>query len=378
MIKNNSLTPFQFSLFFLTLLLMQTACAITPHEAKNLKAKAMLAQNQLAIASQSGKDVSEVVPMMKHVKELADKGKIKEANVLLDRILDQFQKMNQPVAVENKTPKNTPVFSNPRKVNIMGYRGSVMEAFITRDGEYLFFNNDEQDTPKRNKNIYYAVRTSDTRFEFMGEIKGINSDEVDAVPTMDNHGNFYFVSTAHYGKSNGFSTVYSGKFNNGRVSNLKSHPELSLKIPRWLNMDIEISADGQTLYATQTYFKGNPPPKKSYFFVAHLRNNHFVIDKRSEEIFKNINSDDLEYAASISTDELEIYFTRLSTRSGFKFTSHRATRPNNSASFSTPIRIESITGIAEAPAITGDGQLMYFHKKDGEHFSLYVLEKSFE
>lgn len=382
MIKYESLTSFHFNIIFLTLftlLSVQTACAVTPHEVKDLKIKAMLAQNNLAIASRNGKNVSEVVPMMKRVKVLADKGKINEANILLDRILDKFQKMNQSVADESVMPKKLQVFINPRKVNIVGYTGSAMEPFITRDGEFIFYNSEgTRDTPKTNKDIYYAKRIDDTNFKFMGEIKGINSDKVDGVPTMDNDGNFYYISNIHYGKSNGFASVYSGKFKNGRVSNIKSHPELSLKIPRWLNMDIEISANGQTLYATQTYFDGGPAPKKSYFFVAHLKDDHFIIDKLSEKIFKHINTDDLEYAASISTNELEIYFTRLNSSNGHKFSTYRASRPNKNAPFSSPIRIASITGIAEAPAITSDGQLMYFHKKDGKYFSLYVLEKSIE
>lgn len=72
-------------------------------------------------------------------------------------------------------------------------------------------------------------------------------------------------------------------------------------------MDIEISADGKTLYATQTYFSGGSPPKKSYFFMADKVGDKFIINKKSDALFKQINSNDLEYAAAISDDELELF-----------------------------------------------------------------------
>ncbi|MFQ6087920.1 MAG: hypothetical protein ACE5K0_03340 [Candidatus Methanofastidiosia archaeon] len=32
-------------------------------------------------------------------------------------------------------------FKNPQKVEIIGYDGDALEPFISRDGQYLFFNN---------------------------------------------------------------------------------------------------------------------------------------------------------------------------------------------------------------------------------------------
>ena len=368
---------FSILLILIITAIAQSAHAVTPSEVKELRTKATLAQKKLRIAIEEGKDVSNIVPMMKRVKQLGDEKRIKEANALLDNILIEFERLNESASPGKHQVSNAKgAFSSPRKVNIAGYKYSAMEAFISRDGKFLFFNSDETDTRKTDKNIYYAKRIDDTNFKFMGEVKGINSAEVDGVPTMDNNSNFYYVSVVHYGKKNGFATVYSGKFNDGRVTDIKSHPELSLNTPGWLNMDIEISADGKTLYATQTYFGNGPPPKKSYFFVAHLKDGRFVIDKRSDEIFKSINTDDLEYGASISTNELEILFTRLNFDHGAKFASYRATRPNKDAPFTAPTRIEAITGIAEAPAITNDGQLLYFHKKKGGRFNLYLLERN--
>lgn len=349
-----------------------SACAggATPEEVTTLKAKAALAEQKLKIAVENKKDVSKVVPKMQQVKVLADNGKIKLADALLNEILVDFQKLN--------ASSSGSTFGNPKKVNIVGNPYSAMEPFISRDGNVLFFNSDKSDDPKTEKNIYYAVRIDDLNFQFMGEVKGINTNAVDGVPTMDIHGNFYYVSTAHYGKKNGFTTVYKGKFVNGKIINITPIPELSIQKPGWLNMDIEISADGNTIYSTQTLFAGiRPVPKESYFFMAHLNNDgKFIINEYSKEIFKNINTDDQEYAASISTDELEIFFTRLNYDDGFTFSSYHATREDKTSPFSKPMLLEAITGIAEAPAITTDGRLLYFHKKEGERFYIYVLERT--
>jgi hypothetical protein len=109
--------------------------------------------------------------------------------------------------------------------------------------------------------------------------------------------------------------------------------------------------------------------------MARRNGDRFVIDKRSDEIFSKINTDALEYAASISTDELEIFFTRLNFDHGVRFVSYRATRNSKATPFSAPTPIAAITGFAEAPAITADGRLLYFHKKEKTHFNIYVLER---
>ena len=363
-------------LAFLITAASMSVIAVPPDEVKAIQTKAALAHKQLKIAAENGKNISVIVRMMKRVKALGDKGRVKDASELLDKILIEFRTLNGLPLAQKHGQADPGTFTNPRRVNIIGYEKDAMEAFIARDGKILFFNSETHKALNSSKDIYYARRIDDTNFEFMGEVRGVNSDEVDGVPSMDNHANFYYVSTANYGRSNGFATVYSGKFHDGKVSNIRSHPELSLKTPGWVNMDIEISADGKTLYATHTDFRGGPPPKQSYFFRAHLKDGRFVVDKQSDDIFRNINSGDAEYAASISSDELDIYFTRLNQTNGFRFSSYRATRTSKNAPFSVPMRIAAITGIAEAPAITSDGKLMYFHKKDQGRFFLYVLERA--
>ncbi len=361
---------------FLITSILLSSCGTPSDEVKAIRAKADYAKSQLTIAIDEGRDVSGVVPKLKRVKQLGQAGNLDEAEKLLDEANAELDAINRGQAdVVSGQPQ---IFVNPRTTEIEGYSGNAMEAFITRDGRTLFFNSEKSDDPATNKNIFYAKRIDDTRFKFMGEVKGVNSDTVDGVPSMDEHGNFYFVSMAGYNRKNRLATVYSGRFGNGRVTGIRPHPELSLNKPGWVNMDVEISKDGNTLYATQTYFEFGKYafPTKSNFFVARLtKNGEFAIDPRSKDIFRNINSDDLEYGASISADELEIFFTRLTQKNGFRFASYRATRKSKGEPFSVPERITAITGFAEAPAISDDGKHLYFHKKHAGRFGIYALER---
>ncbi len=318
-----------------------------------------------------GRDVSKILPKMKQVKALGDSGRFAEADALLDEILAYLE------AKKNTSSKNleNTVFVNNTEVLIRGYDGDAMEAFISRDGMYMFFNSEHD--PVRNKDIYYAKRVDAYTFQFKGEVGNINTSSVDGVPTMDDDNNFCYVSTHAY-KRNNLVSVYCGNFENGAVKDIRPVPGLSLGKPGWLNMDIEISADGQTLYSTQTWFGDGSPPTKSYLFYAKKAGRKFIPQDDSSRIFKYINKDEVVYGATISNDELEILYTRMVKKGGaIKLESLRATRPDKISPFGPPTVIRNITGFSEAPALSGDGRLIYYHKKNGPdgRFRLYALHR---
>jgi uncharacterized protein (DUF2164 family) len=64
-------------------------------------------------------------------------------------------------------PVNISEFTNERKVSITGYSADAMEPFISKNGDYLFFNNLQG---VNGKELYYAEKIDDTTFEFKGEI----------------------------------------------------------------------------------------------------------------------------------------------------------------------------------------------------------------
>lgn len=338
---------------------------------RNLKAKADRAVEIFHEWAAEGRDVSVILAKMKQVKVLGDSGRAAQADALLDEILAYFE---AGIGTLSKDLKNEPFVRNT-EVRILGYDGDAMEAFISRDGRYMFFNSGHG--AARDKDIYYAERIDDYTFQYKGEVKNVNTKAVDGVPTMDKDGNFYYVSTHAYGPRN-LVTVYGGKFEDGAVKNIRPAPELSLGEPGWLNMDIEISADGRTLYSTQTWFGDGAPPTKSYFFYAEKAGDRFIPRDDSPRIFKQINKDEVVYGATISNDELEILYTRLVRKGGaIKVESLRAARPDKNSPFGQPKVIKTITGFSEAPALTDDGRLIYYHKKDvaAGVFKLYALHR---
>ena len=333
-----------------------------------LKQKADRAVAMLNEKLADGCDVSEIIPKMKNVKTLGEQRKIEQAHTLLDEIFADFSALE---CGPDESELAGEEFINDRIVTIKGYDGDVMEAFISRDGKYLFFN--DMETPEKNKDIFWAARIDDYTFNFMGEVKNINTKSVEGVPSMDRYGNFYFVSTFKYADT--LVTIYGGRFDNGTVKDIRPLKDLSLHKKGWLNMGSEISADSQTLYSTQTYFGDGSPPTRSYFFYSKKKGDRFIPQDNSEQIFKEINKDDVVYGITVSEDELEILYTRLI--SGKVFQSLRAVRDSKNAPFKKPEVIKTITGFSEAPALTNDGKLIYYHKKgQGGKFKLHVLHRN--
>ena len=253
-------------------------------------------------------------------------------------------------------------FGTPEVVGIEGYAGDVMEPFISRDGRYLFFN-DMGD----NKDIFYASydHASDT-FTYEDVLAMVNTPAVEGVPTLDDNDRFYYISTYNYPPANAsiFATIYVGDFDPLSptiVSNLAVVPNLEEGIPGHLNFDVEVSPDGATLYFVDGIFSGNPFPDVSNFVYAVDSGSGFVRRPDSPAIFANINTDDLEYAACISRDGLEFFFTRLelATRD---FAIYRAVRPSVSSAFGVPQHVSAISGFVEAPALSADEKELYFHR----------------
>lgn len=347
------------------------ALAVNPFA---LKAKGDKALGLLKERAGKGCAVEAIMPKIKQVKPLGDAGKLDEAEALLDEILEWFE--DTPCAGGLAALPDTKMnqeWGGDRAVTIRGYEGDAMEPFISRDGQYLFFNDDKTDA--KDKDMFWAKRIDDTTFDFQGEIGGVNSKAVDGVPSMDDAGRFYFMSAKDYGLFHK-NTVFSGRFADGAVTDITPLPQLALGKLGWLNMDMEISADSQTLYSTQTHFGREGIPLESYFFYARREGDAFVPQADSEKIFAALNQDKVVYAASISRDEKEIFYTRLLP--GFVFQSLVAKRQSAKDPFGAPEVIGAITGFAEAPALSPDEDLLYYHMKNAKsgRFEIRVLQRA--
>ncbi len=266
-------------------------------------------------------------------------------------------------------------FKNPKAVSILGYEGDAMEPFITRNGGYLFFNN--LNDPSVDTKLHYAKRIDDITFEYMGEIEGANSPKLDGVPTMDRENNLYFVSTRSYDET--LSTIYRGRFDDGIVSGVEIVKGIPPKKPFLVNFDVEVSTDGDTLYFVIGRFGlFRRVPKSSDIHVAVKADGGFRLHERDGEIMKEINTDALEYAAAISADGREIFFTRLERVPLFLPPSigiYTACRSKVGEPFDPPKKIDVIEGFAEAPCLSTDGRTLYYHKKMGDRFVIYSVSR---
>ncbi len=266
----------------------------------------------------------------------------------------------------------TILFGQPQKIYISGYEEDIMEPFISPDGNTLFFNN--SNNPSVNTNLHFAHRFDDLNFIYQGEVKGVNTGSLEGVPSMDLAGNFYFVSTRDYLITH--NSLFGGKFSVDSVSGILPLQGLSRNIAGWLNFDLEVSKDGNHMYFVDGRFDENGGPYEADFVLAVKKDGIFERDKLIEP-FRYINTEALEYAACISSDQLEMYFTRLDTPiSALSMPQiYIATRNSTTAPFGKPYKIKEITGFVEGPTLAPDQQKIYYHKKENDRFVLYMVEK---
>jgi hypothetical protein len=262
------------------------------------------------------------------------------------------------------------LYVNPEPITISGYTGSAMEPFISPDGRYLFFNNSND--PGVNTNLQFAERTGNLTFRYLGELPGANSDVLDAVPSIDTAGHFYFTTVRDYGRT--LNSLYTGEFDGEGVANVRPVPgDISPNVPGTINMDAGISPDGQTLYISRAVIVPSAPaPTKSELLIARRKGGIFSIDPDGARILKNINTGDLQYAPAISADGLELFFTRASRTSVNILV---ATRTSVNDPFGEPLALRQIMGFVEAPSISLDRKEMFFHKKVGDTFVIYRAER---
>ena len=265
------------------------------------------------------------------------------------------------------------VFTNPQPVTIEGYSQDAMEPFVSPDGNYLFFNSSNSASPT---NLYYATRIDDVTFQFVGEVGGINTEgPLNAVGSMDDNDTFYFVSNRNY-VSPTFSTIYSCSFSNGNCSSIAAVPGISKKKLFDINFDACISPDGNTLYFDDGVYSSKLQLQRASIAIARRRGDQFKRLNDSATIMKQINKDGWNYAPDISKSGLEFFFTRFdSSQPGALPTIYTATRSKTSKPFGKPKKIEAITGLAEAPALSPDEKSLYFHLKVNGTFQIYRVTR---
>jgi hypothetical protein len=151
-------------------------------------------------------------------------------------------------------------------------------------------------------------------------------------------------------------------------------------------MGVEVSSDGTLVFFSRATWDLNGlalgKMLGSDILFVRKKGNMFVFDEtEANRIMKYINTPDLDYAASISADGLELFFTRF-LRADFKTRRirsriMRATRTNVLDAFGKPEIIEAIgqSDFVEGPAISSAGNVLYYHKHDGNKFRIYQVTR---
>ncbi|MDH3256483.1 MAG: hypothetical protein OEM27_02600, partial [Nitrospinota bacterium] len=329
-----------------------------------IEQKAETAKGLIRQRAQSGEDISGVLATMEAAGGRFDMGDVAGGETLLDQALAKLQS-GESLTYEFGEPA-TDLYSDPQPVTVQGYDASlgIMEPFITRDGQYLLFNNGtaahNTEGNKRDPDLHYAKRINDRTFQYRGEIRGANSNMVDGAPSLDQNNRLFFTSPRVYQEK--LSTIHTGILKNGEATDVGLvSGNISPDKPGWLNMDAEISADGKTLYYTVNQWNTDfNVPKTSDLQVAHWTGGRFERRDNSDAIFHNINTGELEYAPSLSADQLELSFTRSNIKiidGKFRGVVSRilvATRQSPREPFGEPRWIRAITGFVEGSTITPD------------------------
>jgi hypothetical protein len=265
-------------------------------------------------------------------------------------------------------------FGAPQAVAIAGYAGSAEEPFITPDGRYLLFNSSEA---LPDFSLQFARAIDAQSFESEGEIQGAGVNESDALsgtPTLDDEGNLYFISTRSYNET--LSTVYAGQFSDGLVTGVHQVAGVSGAQPGKVDFDVGVSPNGSNLYVAVGQFSQAGGPTSATIAVYDRSGSAFVIDPSSAKLLKAVNKvGSLNYAADLSSDELELFFTAASPAIGIAPAIYRATRARVGKPFAHVERIAAITGFAEAPSVSSDGTTLYYHEQVGAMFQIKTVTR---
>ncbi len=256
-------------------------------------------------------------------------------------------------------------WGNEAPVAITGYTGNAMEPKLSADDQVLFFN-DKPAAGDSQMELHYATRVSATQYQYGGLLTGANINGfLDGVPAIDAASNLYFISLRSYASDQ--DTLYGGTYASGSVSGTARLGQQIVNTGAGeLIMDIDVTPDGNFLILSRAVFTGGSVPAKADLDLAAKAGGVFVRVPAAAALLAAVNTrEHLEYAATLSTDGLELYFTRavdITQESGLRIMV--AERPDASSNFGAPAEIAGISGTAtEGPSLSADQKSLYFHKR---------------
>lgn len=272
-----------------------------------------------------------------------------------------------------------PTFGNDIPVTINGLTFDAMEPALSIDGNALFFNslNDGITT-----SIYYAAKVNDSVFNFIGLVPIINqtvTPRLDGVASLDSANNLYWVSTRDYPTS--YNNLKRIRFTGTGYTNFGSvYGDFYINSPGHLIMDATTNYSGEQLIYCNAFFNncfGGAPCKSSMGMAQKSNDSTFNKLINTTVLFTNINdtTNYIVYAPSISKDGLELYYTRL-LHNGLQTEIMVSIRSNTNQAFGVPtLLIGAPNTLPEAATISSDNSKIYYHKKVGGVFKIFLREK---
>jgi hypothetical protein len=273
-----------------------------------------------------------------------------------------------------------PSFGNDIPVTINGLAFDAMEPALSADGNALFFNslNDGITT-----SLYYAGKVNDSTFNFIGLVPIVNqtvTPRLDGVASLDSLNNFYWISTRDYPTNmdnlHRIRFLTTGYTNYGRV-----HGDFHIYLPGYIIMDASTSFDGNLMIYCNARFGGcvnNMPCEASMGIAQKINDSTFNKSPNTSVLMAAINDtvNYIVYAPHLSKDGLELYYTRL-LKSGTKSEVMVSVRTNTNSAFGTPsVLVTSPSVLPEGPVLSSDMQKLYYHKKGGSVFKLFLKYRS--
>ena len=265
-------------------------------------------------------------------------------------------------------------FGPPRAVVLRDYSGDAMEPFVTRDGRWLLFNN--RNGPRDQTDLFVARREVDGGYRYVGALSGANSSALDGVASVDRRGNFFFVSTRDFDRSG--NTLWTGRLADGAATDIR--PLASDFTPKRLlrlNIDLEISADGERLYVAENRWnllRGRP--STSDLAIAARDGARFVRQRDSDAVMRAVNTAALEYAPATSEDQLTLYFTRWNAaKRGAVPEMYVSRRTRTDTAWGAPVRVVAASGFVEGPTVLPGGCEIMYHARIGEAYRLFTVRR---
>jgi hypothetical protein len=279
------------------------------------------------------------------------------------------------VCVACITKAQNPIYGNEKLVTINGFTIDAMEPHLHTNDNALFFNslNDGVTT-----SLFFAVRNNDTTFTLVGQTPYVNqtaTPRLDAVSSIDTMDNFYWVSTRGY--PGNFDNLHRCRFLQSGYTNFgRVHGDFYIYQPGYLIMDAAVSYYGDELIYCNAYFNncGNIPCAASMGIAQKINDSTFNKLPNTSALMVNINdtTNYCVYAPNLSEDGLELFYTRF-LKTGSNTEILVATRSNTNAAFGTPSILVSAPGLVpEAPTVSSDKSKLYFHKKVGGTYKIFV------